>query len=236
LTGGADEVVVSTGFAGRVGITVGDELVVDTATGESTARVVGLHPLRGRTLFFAADELASDLGQPGRANVVLSTKSAPAVDTGALTTTTLLEDVTADDAGRSAILMIFGAIGAIVVSVAGLAVASGVAVNVFERRHELAAIRSIGGRSRDVMRVVSAELLPLAVAGLAVGTLAGYLGSDAIMTSFENADAVEIGLVFATGAIPATAVVVLLGCLVIAGAMVRRVGRRSLAETLRSAT
>jgi ABC-type antimicrobial peptide transport system permease subunit len=86
------------------------------------------------------------------------------------------------------------------------------------------------------MRVVAAELLPLALAGLVVGVIAGYLGSDAIMTSFENADAVEIGLVFATGAIPVAAVVVLLGCLVIAGAMVRRIGRRPLAAVLRSAT
>jgi putative ABC transport system permease protein len=236
LTGGADEVVVSTGFADRVGMVVGDDMVVDTAAGPATARVVGLHPLRGRTLFFGADELAAQLGQPGRANVVYSTANTPGIDVGVLTTTTQLADLSADDSGRSAVLLIFGAIGAIVVAVAGLAVASGVAVNVFERRHELAAIRSIGGRSRDVMRVVAAELLPLALAGLVVGVIAGYLGSDAIMTSFENADAVEIGLVFATGAIPVAAVVVLLGCLVIAGAMVRRIGRRPLAAVLRSAT
>ncbi len=147
----------------------------------------------------------------------------------------LLADRTADDSGRSAILLIFGAIGVIVVSVAGLAVASGVAVNVFERRHEFAAIRAIGGRSRDVMRVVSAELLPLAVAGIAAGVVAGYLGSDAIMSSFERADAVEIGLVFASAAIPAAAGVVLAGCVVISALMVRRIDRRSLAETLRSA-
>lgn len=85
------------------------------------------------------------------------------------------------------------------------------------------------------MHVVSAELLPLAMAGLAVGVIAGYVGSDAIMRSFENADAVEIGLVFATGAIPIAVAVVLLGCIVIAGSMVRRIGHRSLAETLRSA-
>ncbi len=236
LTGmSIDEVVVSSGFADHLGIGVGDELVVETATGSTTSLVVGLHPLRGRTVFYPTDELAAVLGQPGRANVVLSTSTSPALEVGALTTTTLLADHAADDSGRTAILFIFGAIGAIVVSVAGLAVASAVAVNIFERRHELAAIRAIGGRSRDVMHVVSAELLPLAMAGLAVGVIAGYVGSDAIMRSFENADAVEIGLVFATGAIPIAVAVVLLGCIVIAGSMVRRIGHRSLAETLRSA-
>jgi hypothetical protein len=86
------------------------------------------------------------------------------------------------------------------------------------------------------MRIVSAELLPLAAAGLGAGVVAGYLGSEAIMRSFENADAVEIGLVFASSAIPIAAVVVVVGCLTISSAMVRRIGRTSLAETLRSAT
>ena len=232
---GPGDVVLSTGFADRVGVGIGDDVTVAMATGTATYRVVGLHPLRGRTLFFDVDRLAADLGQPGRANVVYSAVDEPAIDLGALSTTTLLADDTADDSGRSAILLIFGAIGVIVVSVAGLAVASGVAVNVFERRHEFAAIRAIGGRSRDVMRVVSAELLPLAAAGIAAGVVSGYLGSDAIVTSFENADAVEIGLVFASAAIPVAAGVVLAGCFVISALMVRRIGRRSLAETLRSA-
>ncbi len=231
---GPGDVVIATGFAERVGVGIGDDVTVGMATGTATYRVVGLHPLRGRTLFLDVDQLAADLGQPGRANVVYSRRDAPAADVGTLTSTTLLTDRTADDSGRSAILLIFGAIGVIVVSVAGLAVASGVAVNVFERRHEFAAIRAIGGRSRDVMRLVSAELLPLAVAGVAAGVVAGYVGSDAIMTSFENADAVEIGLVFASAAIPAAAGVVLVGCFVISALMVRRIGRRSLAETLRS--
>ena len=230
------EVVVSTGFAEHVGADVGDDLIVSLATGPTTHRVVGLHPLRGRTLFVDVGELADDLGQPGRANVVLSTAESPDLDLGSLTTTSLLADRTADDTGRTAILLIFGAIGVVVVSVAGLAVASGVAVTIFERRREIAAIRAIGGRSRDVVRLVSAELLPLAAAGLGVGVLAGYVGSDAIMRSFENADAVEIGLVFASSAIPAAAAVVVVGCLVISLLMVRRIGRTSLAETLRTAT
>ena len=235
LTGSPGEVVVSTGFADYLGVAVGDDLTVELSTGSVTSRVVGLHRLRGRTLFFDVDELAAELGQPGRVNVVYSTVESPVFDVGGLTSITTMGDWTADDSGRQALLLIFSAIGAIVVAVAGLAVASGVAVNVFERRHELAAIRAIGGRWRDVMRVVSAELLPLAVAGIALGVVAGWFGSRAIVTSFENADAVQIGLVFAAGAIPAAAAIVLFGCVLISGSMVRRIDRRSLAETLRTA-
>ena len=227
--------MVSTGFAERVGIEVGDEIVVRLAAGIETYRIVGFHPLQSRALFVDVDRLAADLGQPGRANAVYSTAAEPP-DVDGLTTVTYLDDFASDASGRSAILLIFGAIGLVVVAVAGLAVASGLAVNVHERRHEFAAIRSIGGRSRQVMRLLAAELLPLAGAGLVCGVGLGYLGGRAIMESFERADAVDIGFVFAGGAIPVVVVTVLSGCLAIAGLTVHQTRRRSLAATLRSAS
>jgi putative ABC transport system permease protein len=151
-------------------------------------------------------------------------------------TVSRFDDLSEDDSGRSAILLIFGAIGTIVVSVAGLAVASGLAVNVFERRFEFAALRAIGGRRRHVFRVMVAELLPLAIAGSALGVVAGYFGAAAIMESFEASNAVEIGFTFATGAIPAAAAVVVVGSVALGGLMVRRVTRRPVAVTLRGAS
>ena len=165
-----------------------------------------------------------------------TTGGAAAALSGRLATTTSFDDYTSDDSGRSAILLIFGAIGLVVVAVAGLAVASSLAVNVYERRHEFAAIRAIGGRSRAVMQIVSAELLPLAALGVLVGAALGYVGAWAIMDSFERADAVEIGFTFADGALPAVAATVVLGCLLIGALTVRRVSRQSVAATLRSAS
>ncbi len=232
-----DDVVISTGFAERAGIDIGDDLDLRMATGTVTYDVVGLHPLSGRSIIVDIDTLAGDLGQPGRANVVLSTTGDAATTLGGrLATTTSFDDYASDDSGRSAILLIFGAIGLVVVAVAGLAVASSLAVNVYERRHEFAAIRAIGGRSRAVMRVVSAELLPLAALGVLAGVALGYVGAWAIMDSFERADAVEIGFTFADGALPAVAVTVVLGCLLIGALTVRRVSRQSVAATLRSAS
>jgi putative ABC transport system permease protein len=234
---GGDGVVVSTGFAERAGIDIGDDLDVRIATGTVTYRVVGLHPLSGRSLIVDADTLAADLGQPGRASIVLSKADTPneALSAG-LATTTYFDDYASDDSGRSALLLIFGAIGLVVAAVAGLAVASSLAVNVYERRHEFAAVRAIGGRSRAVMRIVSAELLPLAALGVLAGVALGYLGAWAIMDSFERADAVEIGFTFAEGALPAIAAIVVLGCLLIGALTVRRVSRQSVAATLRSAS
>ena len=147
--------------------------------------------------------LATDLGQPGRANVIFAAVDRTPNGLQGSDDHGYLDDYSSDDSGRSAILLVFGAIGLVVVTVAGLAVASGLAVNVYERRHEFAAIRAIGGRSRQVMHVVIAELLPLAAVGVLVGVAGGYFGGLAIMQSFERADAVDIGFVFAGEAIPA---------------------------------
>ena len=55
------------------------------------------------------------------------------------------------------------------------------------------------------------------------------------MESFEASNAVEIGFIFATGAIPFAAAIVVLGSLVLGGLIVRRVTRRPVAVTLRGA-
>jgi putative ABC transport system permease protein len=233
--GSANEVVLSTGFAERVGVDVGDEVELRLAGGPVDARVVGLHPARGRIAFFEVGRLASDLGAPGRANTLLSLDDPSASAPPGIVDVERLSDLTQDDSGRSAVVLIFTAIGLVIVSVAGLAVASGLAVNVYERRHELAALQAIGGRRRDVMRVVLAELGPLAVAGVVLGIALGYAGAAALVAAFEAGDAVEIGLTFATGAIPYAAAVAVLGSLGLGALMARQVTRRPAAVTLRGA-
>ncbi len=232
----ADGVVVTTGFAERTGIAVGDDIEVELATGTESYRVVGLHPLKNRAVFVGVDPLAADLGNPGAANAIYSDSGTPPVGLTGLSSTALIDDLSSDDSGRTAILLIFGAIGLVVVTVAGLAVASGLMVNVYERRREFATMRAIGGRSRQVMRVVVVEVLPLAVLGVLAGTMFGYLGAQAITESFESADAVDIGFVFAGGAILPAALTVLFGCAAICAVTMQRIGRRSVADTLRSTT
>lgn len=233
------EAAVSTGFAERIGVGIGDDIDVDLASGRHSYTIVGLHPDRDRSVFVETEQLALDMNRAGMGNVLMSLDDDPPV---ALTDQLVdrihverLSDRSDDDSGRTAILLIFTAIGAVVVTVAGLAVASGLAVGVFERRHQFAALRAIGGRRRDVLRVVVAELLPLGVVGLALGLVGGWLGAAAIMESFEASNAVEIGYTFATGAIPIAVAVVVLGSLLLGGLMVRRVTRQPVAVSLRGA-
>ncbi len=229
------EVAISTGFAERIGVGLGDDIEVDIASGRQTYTIVGLHPDRDRSVFVDSAELAVDMRLPGMGNVVMSLDAQPPAYMAGELQVERFADRSDDESGTTAILLIFTAIGAVVVSVAGLAVASGLAVGVYERRHEFAALRAMGARRRHVFRVVVAELLPLAVLGIGAGLIAGWWGAAAIMESFEASNAVELGFTYATGAIPAAVAVVLVGTASLGGLMVRRVSSRPAAVVLRGA-
>ena len=229
------DVVVSRGFADHLGITVGDRIDVSLATGRHTYAVSGLHPNRGRELYLDRTELAADLGRSDGANRILSLDPDATFDLAGVTGVDRFDDLESDDSGRTAILLIFGAIGVVVVSVAGLAVASGLAVNIYERRRELAAIQAIGGRRRHLVRLVATEVLLLGGRGLGIGLVGGYLGARAIARSFEISNAVQIDFVFSSGVVPLVIAVVLVGLLALSVAMVRPATARPIAQTLRQA-
>ncbi|MFK8023237.1 MAG: FtsX-like permease family protein [Ilumatobacter sp.] len=231
----ATDAVVSEGFAERVGIAIGDSLEVDLASGTASYDVVGLHGNRGREVYVNRTTLATDLGNPSLANRLYSLDAIPATSLAGVTGTTTFDSLDADDSGRTAILAIFGAIGVVVVSVAGLAVMSGLGVNLHERRHELATMQSLGARRRDLFGVLLTEVTALGVAGIGVGLIGGFFGGRAVARSFEASNAVEIGFTFADRAIPTVLGVIAGLAVFITAAMIRRVARRPVAETLRSA-
>lgn len=229
------EAVVSHGFAAHNDIEVGDEVELLLASGPYDVEITGLHGNRGREFYLDRAELGTALGDPDGATRIFSLDSAPTYPLGGVVGQDRLDDLSDDDSGRTAVLLIFGAIGVVVVTVAGLAVASGIAVNIYERRHEIAAVQAIGGRRRHLMRLLTTELLWLGTAGLSLGIVGGYYGGRAIARSFETSNAVEIGFVFAQGALPVVIGVVLGGLVLLAAIMVRPATRRPIAETLRGA-
>lgn len=234
------DAVISDGFAEHLGVGVGDEIEVILASGTHSYEISGTHPNRGREIYVDVSELAADLGEPGRANRIFSIDErnpdqAPDFGLAGVVGVDRLSDADEDDSGRNAIILIFGAIGLVVVSVAGLAVASSLAVSLYERRHEFAALQAIGGRRRHVFRLVMTELGALAVGGLSIGLVGGYFGGRAIARSFEVSNAVEIGFIFARGVIPVVVAVVAVGTVLLALTMVRAATRRPVAVTLRGA-
>jgi putative ABC transport system permease protein len=228
--------VVSSGFAQRNELRVGDTVELTLAPGPVDYRIVGLADDFGRAIYVERGELAADLGSPGMANVVWSTQADPALDTDVAVRTSTASQLAADDnAGRNAIVGIFGAIGMIVAGVAALAVLSSMTVSLFERRHELAAMQAIGARKRRLRGLLVRELLPIGAIGLGLGLGLGALGTRGIIGSFEASNAVDIGVVDATGSIPYIAAGTFAALVLLAVAVVRSAARRPVAVTLRGA-
>ena len=169
-------------------------------------------------------------------NVVWSTGASTTVDLpGAVELSSRSEIAAADGEGRDAIVVIFGAIGVIVAGVAALAVMSSMIVSLFERRHELATLQALGARRRRLRALLVRELVPLGLAGLAIGLPLGALGSRAIIGSFESSNAVDIGVVDATGAVPYIVAATLVALVGLGMLVVRSAARRPVAVTLRGA-
>lgn len=241
FTGTGREAAVSAGFAERTGIVPGDTIDVELASRSAQYTIVGLVDDSSRTLYTDRSVLADDLGSPGMANTVWSVGDAPtgpsiADDANVAVEVSSAAEIRAEDgAGRNAIVLIFGAIGAIVAGVAALAVMSSMVVSLFERRHELAALQALGARRRRLRSLLARELLPLGAAGLVLGLPLGALGSRAIIGSFESSNAVDIGVVDATGSVPYIVGATLLALAALAAVVVRSAARRPIAVTLRGA-
>ncbi len=236
LAAGDRGVVVSRGFATRNSIGVGEAITVDLAAGPFAYDVVGLVDDHSVTVYVDRDVLAADSGSPGMANLVWSSNQRHGLDlpvaAEALTRSELIDE---SAAGRAAIVTIFGAIGAIVAGVAALAVVSSMIVNLYERRHELAALQAIGARRRRIRGLLLRELAPIGALGIAVGLLLGAAGTSGIIASFESSESVDIGTNLSSGAVP----VIVLGTAVVMWLLVRIVSRsatrRPIAVTLRGA-
>jgi putative ABC transport system permease protein len=231
-------VVVAGGLANALGVGIGDDVEIDLASGTESYEVVGLHPSRSRDLYLPRQVLADDLGSPGRANGFWSTRPADQVDiepTGAVDVATVEGAWAEEVAGRDLIIDIFWAIGAVVIGVSLLGVSSSLAVNIYERRHEMAALVALGGRKGHLRLLLLSELVPLARIGTALGTFAGWHCARFIIGFFESSNAVEIGTQLAVGAIPVAALGALAAVTLIAVLAARRAARRPLAATLRGA-
>jgi putative ABC transport system permease protein len=232
----AGDAVVSAGFADRTGIEVGDPIEVVLAAGSADFVVTGLSDDSSRAIYVERQRLSEELGEPGMANIVWSADAAPTIDTEAPLAVTTLDEIVAEDAaGTNAIVVIFGAIGVLVSSVAALAVLSSMTVSLFERRHEFAALQAFGARKRRLRGLLFRELLPLGVVGVGVGLVIGALGARGIIASFEASNAIDIGVTDATAAVPfivlGTAAVLAL----LVTTVVRSAARRPIAVSLRGA-
>ena len=230
------EAMISDGFASRRDVAVGDTIPLELANGIFEYEIVGTLDDSSVAVYVDRDDVAADLGAAGMANVVWSASPTPVLDIGTAVEVNTAADLAAEDeAARDAVVLIFGAIGAIVVSVAALAVMSTMTVNLFERRHELAALQAVGARRRRLRGLLTRELLPVGAVGLVLGLGLGGLGARAIIGSFEAADAIDIGVTDAVGAIPFIVVGTAATLWLLSAVVVRSTTKKPIAVTLRGA-
>lgn len=233
---GKREAMISDGFASRRDVAIGDTIPLELANGVAEYEIVGTLDDSYVAVYVDRADVATDLGAPGMANVVWSASEAPVIDVDAAVRVNTAADLAAEDeAGRDAVVLIFGAIGAIVVGVAALAVLSTMTVNLFERRHELAALQAVGARRRRLRGLLTRELLPVGAVGLAIGIGLGAVGARAIIGSFEAGDAIDIGVTDAVGAIPFIVVGTVAALWLLSAAVVRTTTKKPIAVTLRGA-
>ncbi|MGV2921298.1 FtsX-like permease family protein [Streptomyces alfalfae] len=256
---GPDEVVLDAGTAARGGHRVGGEVRVVTAQGAAAYRISGIAAPRGRdglpdqaSLFFAAEtaqRLADTGGKAAYAGVFAGGISADAVERRVREALDVphLDVLTGDARAKAgapetteelaATTLLFGPMAGIGGFLAVFVLGGTIALGVLQRTQEIALLRAVGSTSWQVRRMVAAETLLAAAAGLLPGFLLAVPLSGLILDRLREGgtapDAYELHL----GPLPflLAAAATLLLALVAALAAAGRISRIRPADALREA-
>jgi ABC-type lipoprotein release transport system permease subunit len=191
---GSDRVaVVERNIAQLSGISVGDAVALDTATGTAEFRVVGIAKNQqedGTAVYVPLTTARSLLNRPEGASaywIDFESDDHAAIDRA----TGQLEDRLADlgyevtseityiaerdeVAANRSLTTSIAVLGFVIVAMSMVGLANAITTNVLERTREIGIMRSIGARARDVRRIFTTEGLALAVVGWLGGIPLGY--------------------------------------------------------------
>jgi putative ABC transport system permease protein len=205
VTGKARVAVIGKALASQTGFDVGDTLAVEGRTGLSRYEVIGIDDRMvndGAGLFVPVDTLleANRFEDPS----VIWVKGNSADESGIEQLNGRLVQALADNGygvgtalrhvqraaereeARSIVAVIM-ALGLPLVAVGMIGLVGGLTTNVLERRREIAVLRSLGARSRQIRRIFRAEGLALAVLGWLGGIVVGYVLGRAVIHFVGNA-------------------------------------------------
>ncbi len=172
-----------------LGLSVGDELVLDTAEGPQTYRVIAaandILTFKVNAVFISQANLAADFHKAE--DVLLMINLAPGADeTAALANVqTIVNDYpqfTAQLTGEyrdtlvktsAGAMYLFYVIAFLILIPAALGLLNTLTINILERTREIGVVRAVGGSRKQVRRMITAEALLLGIFGSAMGVLAG---------------------------------------------------------------
>jgi putative ABC transport system permease protein len=172
-----------------MGVTVGSELVLDTAEGPQTYHVVAaandILTFKVNAAFISQANLAADFHKAE--DVLLMINLIPDADeaTALAEVQTIVSDYpqfTAQLTGeyRDALvetsagaMYLFYVIALLILIPAALGLLNTLTINILERTREIGVVRAVGGSRKQIRRMVTGEALLLGIFGSAMGVLAG---------------------------------------------------------------
>ncbi|WP_255948326.1 ABC transporter permease [Streptomyces odontomachi] len=211
-----DDVVIDTDLAAASGLKAGDRTVIQSTGSPQTFRVAGVVQPKSAVnhesaLFFDAKEARTLAGHAGKVAAYGVSGVSPAKVEAALSGTTA--QVFADDdrgkieypdasAARTKLISMSGAIGGTALIVAVLVVVGTFALSIQQRYRELAMLRAIGAKPRQIRRMIGREALLLGVVAAIPGALVGLPLSSFIHHEFVSLGALPDALKMTRGPLP----------------------------------
>jgi putative ABC transport system permease protein len=193
-----DEAVAGSRMLRITGVKVGDRITISTDRGQRQIHIVGeVFSNRGdSTLVMGSAGLAGlvESTAPDQFEVGLKSGTDPhayaTALSAAVSNTSIVARVTADDSSNTTIAIMLGLIGTLSVllaAVAALGVFNTVVLNTRERVHEIGVLKSIGMTPRQVRMMVVASMLAIGALGGALAVPAGYALHHLVLPIMGNA-------------------------------------------------
>jgi len=187
--------IIESDIAQTTGARLGHSIIVQTASGPASFRVIGISPQQqenGTTLFVPLTTMHALLtSRPADANEYWVQTTSPDHAFIDRTTTRIEDTLTAhgydvnsevvyvklanEIASNSTKTTMLAAVGLLVVAISMAGLANALTMSVLERTREIGILRSIGARARDIRRIFATETLTLATAGWLIAVPLGYV-------------------------------------------------------------
>jgi putative ABC transport system permease protein len=243
----ADEVVLDGTLAARGGVSVGEEVRITSADGTKTYTVAGLaRPPRGRSWLgavFMTDARAASLAvNPARIEAlgVLFESGAGPQDVAERIEQALGDGIavlTGDDRGKvdartataqnEELVALGGAFGGLAVILAIFVVAATLGLSVLQRGREIALLRTVGAKPRQIRRLLVGEALIVALAAGVAGIVPGVLLASFLFDALQGRG---IGAESATLVVSPLPVLIAVGVGVVTAALAAWLGGRRAAR------
>ncbi len=195
--------IVSSLALSSLRLTVGSDVVLQTATGPQTYHIAGvandLFTFKLAVMFISQANMAADFHKTE--DIMLMLNLRPEADSAAALAK--VQTIVADypqftarltgeyreeivSVSTSAMNLFYG-LAFLILLPAALGLLNTLTINILERTREIGVVRAVGGSRKQIRRIVTAEALLLGVFGAAMGVLAGVAMSYGFIAAFATA-------------------------------------------------